>query len=781
MSRTQPARETGKPETRMSSRPAAARTARIALFIYASLIAVPLRFHPVEPGLDPSWAFALNWFHSIGLRHGTDLGFTWGPFAFLAIAMDVGQVLAVSAAAQVAGWLVYAVTLAWVAFVWKVTVWRLAAFAAAVYAGLRFFHIFGYAGFDFFLSWLVLLLLGCTIFARRWYVPFATAVVLAALLALIKFSTGIAAASAVLAFPIGLALTDRARSLRAALLAGAGLPVVFAAGFLMHNPSLAGLVRYLRTGYELSSEHSTILSLGGDIQALYLALALLACYAVVSGVLLRRRNQAVPLAAAMAGPLFLEFKHSFIREPGHVEMLFLFAPLVAAVLLLFVSEVGRPARVLTGIAIVFAVLWIYCQPRTFRWQTISANRAGLFYARPLLEVLNWANLERRLRAQTSANLGASVLPAELLARIGERTVTIFPWESSYAAANRLNYRPFPVFQSYDAYTPFLDRWNADFLAEAATAPEYVLLDWAAIDERHPLLDVPQMALELYRNYELEAAFGPHLLLRRLAAPRFTAKPRRIAEGTLDAGQKLVLPPGTKATVVRLHLDWSFAGALRKLFWRLPEVRWIGMYADGSSVSARIPPAVPAGGVPVDVVPNSAAHLRDLYSGAAPRKLESIVIAGDGAKYLRTGLRHEILQIDDLPAAAQPLQEVFVSPGLRGDCRIDTINGAGVTGRRDVIEVAAPEGYVAIRGWAIAKETAPDIAVFVDGRPHRATYGFPRADVAAIYGSTTLANSGFELALPRVDLGRDVHEIRAAVRGASGTYQACADSVRLKLD
>lgn len=41
-------------------------------------------------------------------------------------------------------------------------------FCVAAYAGSRLFHIFGYAGFDFFLSWLVLLLLGCTIAARRW-------------------------------------------------------------------------------------------------------------------------------------------------------------------------------------------------------------------------------------------------------------------------------------------------------------------------------------------------------------------------------------------------------------------------------------------------------------------------------------------------------------------------------------------------------------------------------------------------------------------------------------
>ena len=86
-----------------------------------------------------SWAFALNWFHSQGLPHGR--GLQAGSFC---CGSKLGCVRQESAPMAFGD------------------------FCVAAYAGSRLFHIFGYAGFDFFLSWLVLLLLGCTIAARRW-------------------------------------------------------------------------------------------------------------------------------------------------------------------------------------------------------------------------------------------------------------------------------------------------------------------------------------------------------------------------------------------------------------------------------------------------------------------------------------------------------------------------------------------------------------------------------------------------------------------------------------
>ncbi len=75
---------------------------RAALCAYSILIAVPLRSHSVQPGLDGSWAYALNVFATLGLVHGRDVAFTYGPWGHLAFPMPGGPPLWLALAAQTA-------------------------------------------------------------------------------------------------------------------------------------------------------------------------------------------------------------------------------------------------------------------------------------------------------------------------------------------------------------------------------------------------------------------------------------------------------------------------------------------------------------------------------------------------------------------------------------------------------------------------------------------------------------------------------------------------------
>jgi hypothetical protein len=746
------------------------RAARIALLVYLALLAVPLRFFAIETGLDPSWAFALKWFHSKGLKYGEDVVFTWGPLGHLAIAMNINGGLASAVTAQLFGWGAYVTVVAYFTLVRRVALWRLAAFTAFTYAGVRMFHSFGYAGFDFFLSWLALLLIACSAVSRRWWIPWTGTIVIAAVLLLMKLSTGIAAASALVTYPAGLLLINRNRAARAGFSALAGLPLLFVAGFSLHNPSLPSMARYIHAGFEISSEHSTILSLPGPPITLHLALALLSCYAALAALLFFTRNAAFPIAVAMAGPLFLEFKHSFIREPGHVEMLFLFMPLVAAVLVLVVNASGSSRYAPAAIGVAFAAVLIYSQRGAL---TIGT---GLQYAQPLAQLAHWDTLRANLKQRNEANLSTDRLPADLLARVRGRTVTIFPWESSYAAANRLEYRPFPVFQSYDAYTPYLDGWNAEFFDKAERAPDFVIFDWAAIDGRHALLDVPQTALALYRNYELEGTFGGHLLLRRLSQPRFPKLLRTVRRETMRIGEKLRLPERANAAVVNLKLKWNLEGALKKFFWRLPEIRWIAAFGDGSTLSARIPPAVIAAGVAVDLIPSDVRAMRGLYSGEPGRQVEYVVIAGVGAKHLVQDIDYELATLEGAAVRAVPTSNPNVVPGLRGGCKIDFVNTSPVAANGSAA-AGVESGSVVFRGWALS---ATDIVLSVDGRMRRAESGIERPDVVAAYREDPQSRPGFELTVPAADLQGPVHKIEALARNTAGGYQICAEAVNLTL-
>jgi hypothetical protein len=231
--------------------------------------------------------------------------------------------------------------------------------------------------------------------------------------------------------------------------------------------------------------------------------------------------------------------------------------------------------------------------------------------------------------------------------------------------------------------------------------------------------------------------------------------------------------------VRLHVKWSTAGELKKFFWRSGAIRWIGMYGDGTSVAARVPPAVLAGGVPIDLIPANATSMRELYSGAMPRKMESISIVGAGANDLVSSARYEVWEINDLPVANVPPVNVTMLPGLRGDCKIDVINDIGVLDRNDIVPVPATGGYVTIRGWAGAP--LGEVVLLIDGKPHRTEYGHARVDVATIFRNSALSNSGFELTLPAADLRGKAHQIRAIVRSGPDGYQECVHAIRFLVD
>ena len=81
---------------------------------------------------------------------------------------------------------------------------------------------------------------------------------------------------------------------------------------------------------------------------------------------------------------------------------------------------------------------------------------------------------------------------------------------------QLDWDPEPVLQAYSAYTSYLDRLDAAFLA-SARAPERILYQpWMVIDGRDTFLDPPATVESLYCHYLQLPAPGPAQVLARVA-------------------------------------------------------------------------------------------------------------------------------------------------------------------------------------------------------------------------------------------------------------------------
>ena len=105
-----------------------------------------------------------------------------------------------------------------------------------------------------------------------------------------------------------------------------------------------------------------------------------------------------------------------------------------------------------------------------------------------------------------------------LKTINSDRVAIFPFDQLLAYAYNLNSAQPPVPQLYSAYTPWLDKIDADFFS-GLSAPRFILeASPAAIDGRNPIWEAPLTQLSILCNYQVKTFNETYLLLEKRIHP-----------------------------------------------------------------------------------------------------------------------------------------------------------------------------------------------------------------------------------------------------------------------
>ncbi|MHB9327157.1 hypothetical protein ACP3S7_06385 [Phytobacter ursingii] len=175
------------------------------------------------------------------------------------------------------------------------------------------------------------------------------------------------------------------------------------------------------------------------------------------------------------------------------------------------------------------------------------------------------------------------LDGEFLKKIGADSVDIYPYNNEYMYANRLNYRPRPLFQNYMTLTPTLDKANADYFG-GPDKPKKIIWNSGAgcrdincngfidVDGKYTFNIDPLTSMAILENYKIDGfTLGrnnePMLLLtlreKTLGAGFVTQKNERMQFGVWYS-----LPQG-KNTIVKIYPDFkiSLAGKLKNFFFR----------------------------------------------------------------------------------------------------------------------------------------------------------------------------------------------------------------------
>jgi hypothetical protein len=198
------------------------------------------------------------------------------------------------------------------------------------------------------------------------------------------------------------------------------------------------------------------------------------------------------------------------------------------------------------------------------------------------------------RSEAAAGTASSLrdqysLPPEALALLAGRTVHIEPWEAAVAEAYpEFVWTPEPVFQSYAAYMPNLDRLNADRLTDA-DGPDRIL--WItppgeplSIDGRSLWFDAPAAKIEMLCRYVPLAAEQAWQVLGRV--PNRCGAPIAAGRVISSAGEPTRVPPGMPQGIVTMRILGVASDPLSQLQITIDHGgSW--SVSDGQSV-ARIP-------------------------------------------------------------------------------------------------------------------------------------------------------------------------------------------------
>ncbi|MCE2788405.1 MAG: hypothetical protein LW630_00675 [Saprospiraceae bacterium] len=319
--------------------------------------------------------------------------------------------------------------------------------------------------------------------------------------------------------------------------------------------------------------------------------------------------------------LYVVWKQSFVRYDGdlHTNLFFICSPFIILSTLLFsnVSEVKN---------YLYTVFFVSCMI-----SLAAFSGPHLKYIKGNVQIIN---LFRKPPPTTNpspdslkiaAQKKGRWLPDRMLREIGNKSVDLLGYETSFIYYNNLKYNPRPIIQSYSAYTPELIRLNtAKYSSE--TAPDYVLYHIGTLDERHPFWDESPIYQALFERYAIIDTFttkkmGIHafhhhkkernqiFLFKKQQAPKKAVK-HIILDTLIQLDGNINIPKTNQILYMEMDYEHSLLGKAVRMLFQPAHVSMELHYADGDSTECRLILPVMKAGVPIN---KKVLKPRDAYS------------------------------------------------------------------------------------------------------------------------------------------------------------------------
>jgi hypothetical protein len=757
------------------------RKAALGVFGLAAVVTAALTFpgdySPTKPGLDPSWEWGLNYFSEVGTRFGRDLIFTYGPLGYLLHPLSVGSHVGQGLALRLL------VSAAMFGCLIVLTLRR-----SSVVSGLLFLS--GYLvlasfwlEFDYQLLAAAAFMLAVGIETRRTAVLIAPTIVCGALI-FMKFGSGLSAA--LVAFASCGVWWWSWRTTRGAIIVAVTYVVTVLAFGLLLLGSIPALIEFCRLSFQIAHGYNDAMSVDGQARPVIGGLTVIAGFAAVTWLMSSRRAASAKILLLLLLPVFLSFKHSFVRQDwGHEAFVFGLV-LTGLVLALAFAVDGRERWALTlGTVAAVGVFWLTeadwpVRGRIETFKTIVNGSAGRAQIGSLVRL---RDTETGLQQGAAAALEASdKLPPDWLERIGQRSVLVIPSEIALCAANNLRCQPYPTMQMYITYTQELDRWTANEIRRHP--PEYIIAEVLAIDGRNMVWDCPETWLALTAGWEVVGLGGSpsRLLLKQ------RNEPVGISEVLLAQDQARVdawiEAPATEG-LLRLSLDTHerLVGRVRRLLFRSEPISLQLRYGSGRLASFRLVLDTARSGILINPMVTNLRRLAELFDWrTAGSPVRAVRLVGPATRWMEPEFSVRwTAAMPSFPLGSLPPDGV--PPALSSEpalVTIDTVNGESAATR--TLPITSKEHQdLTVSGWAVDKAVegaAGDVYLQIDdgALEIEADYGGERADVAKYFSQPGYRFSGFNGTIEASLLQHGHHKLRIRVVSLDGRRTALSDSL-----
>jgi hypothetical protein len=545
-----------------------------------ALLTLPSVLDAPEAGVDPSWRMAVHVGAGQGLTHGSEILFTYGPLGFLAVpglwTIETARLTLLYTVASQA------------ALVFTLLYGTRTTFGAVLNVPVAYVL----ATLPLFRGTLLLVILFCWCAlaltnrvpprAHPWLLCLGGG--LSALEFLIQFGPGTISLAML---GVTTLVVGKGRRLRAAVTLGISFIFTVVALWSLSGNSLLGFLPWVRASLEVASGYTAMAEEEPGRQWEYLvAFLLLAVFAFLFSIEARRLPRArwLPFAVLTAGFVWAIGKHAFVRHGGTHPLYFFSALAVTGLVVMGWSSRVRWPALAAVVGTVATVLVIAELPSLPQHLNPLARASALGDQLVLAASATRArSLQKDARAAMQSELN---LDETTLRGLAGQTVHVSPYETSAVWAYELRWRPVPMFQAYNAYTPQLDERNGRMLA-SPEAPSRILRERvdSGIDGRNVNFESPAYLLSMLCHYR-EISAGDYWQVLARGRGRCGAA-RRIASVTSDLGGSIPVPARREKdelVFARVHLPESVAD---RLFTFLFKPSWVAEVVLDESDSYRL--------------------------------------------------------------------------------------------------------------------------------------------------------------------------------------------------